>query len=154
MVVADLYTLSVVGLILGTFIFSAFADFFGRKLCFYIGTATCIVFTLCMIPTSHNYHLFAFFKVPPLPPSLPSLIICSLQVASAFGMLPLFQSPMNILCEISNISKRGFVICVICIAWSLGQILFPLIGWLVGSWKIMKVFEIFSNFSEIFSNIF
>ena len=65
-------------------------------------------------------------------------------------MLPLFQSPMNILCEISNISKRGFVICVICIAWSLGQILFPLIGWLVGSWKIMKVFEIFST-SEIFS---
>ena len=63
MVVADLYTLSVVGLILGTFIFSAFADFFGRKLCFYIGTASCIVFTLCMIPTSHNYHLFAFFKV-------------------------------------------------------------------------------------------
>ena len=41
----------------------------------------------------------------------------SAQVASAFGMLPLFQSPMNILCEISNISKRGFVICVICIAW-------------------------------------
>ena len=65
MVVADLYTLSVVGLILGTFIFSAFADFFGRKLCFYIGTATCIVFTLCMIPVSHNYHLFAFFKVAP-----------------------------------------------------------------------------------------
>ena len=66
MVVADLYTLSVVGLILGTFIFSAVADFFGRKLSFYIGTATCIVFTLCMIlstPSPHNYHLFAFFKV-------------------------------------------------------------------------------------------
>ena len=66
MVVADLYTLSVVGLILGTFIFSAVADFFGRKLSFYIGTATCIVFTLCMIlstPSRHNYHLFAFFKV-------------------------------------------------------------------------------------------
>ena len=57
-------------------------------------------------------------------------------------MLPLFQSPMNILCEISNISKRGFVICVICVAWSLGQILFPLIGWLVASWKIMKVVSV------------
>ena len=74
MVVADLYTLSVVGLILGTFIFSAFADFFGRKLCFYIGTATCIVFTLCMIPTSHNYHLFAFFKVLSLSLSSSELI--------------------------------------------------------------------------------
>ena len=49
MVVADLYTLSVVGLILGTFIFSAVADFFGRKLSFYIGTATCIVSTLYSI---------------------------------------------------------------------------------------------------------
>ena len=43
-------------------------------------------------------------------------------------MLPLFQSPMNILCEISDISKRGFVICVACVAWSLGQIVFPLVG--------------------------
>lgn len=48
--VADLYTLSVVGLILGTFIFSTVADFFGRKLSFYIGCATCIVFSLCMVP--------------------------------------------------------------------------------------------------------
>jgi len=123
--VADLYTLSVVGLILGTFIFSTVADFFGRKLSFYIGCATCIVFSLCMVPTSHNYHLFAFFKV-----------------ASAFGMLPLFQSPMNILCEISNIKKRGFVICVICVAWSLGQILFPLVGWLIASWKILKIVSV------------
>jgi len=89
----DLYTFSVIGIILGTFIFSAVADFCGRKLSFYIGCAVVILFTLCMLPTSHNFHLFAFFKV-----------------ASAFGMLPLFQSPLNILCEISNISKRGFVI--------------------------------------------
>ena len=50
------------------------------------------------------------------------------QVAAAFGMLPLFQSPMNILCEISNVSKRGFVICIACVGWSLGQILMPLVG--------------------------
>ena len=61
--VPDLYTLAVVGLILGTFIFSAIADFFGRKLSFYVGSATVIVFTLCMIPTDFNFHLFAFFKV-------------------------------------------------------------------------------------------
>ena len=59
----DLFTLAVVGLILGTFIFSAVADFFGRKLSFYIGSATVIVFTLCMVPTDFNFHLFAFFKV-------------------------------------------------------------------------------------------
>ena len=51
-----------------------------------------------------------------------------LQVAAAFGMLTLFQSPMNILCEISSVSKRGFVICVACVAWSLGQLLMPLVG--------------------------
>ena len=61
--VPDLYTLAVVGLILGTFIFSAIADFFGRKLSFYVGSATVIVFTLCMVPTDFNFHLFAFFKV-------------------------------------------------------------------------------------------
>ena len=57
-------------------------------------------------------------------------------------MLPLFQSPMNILCEISNIKKRGFVICVICVAWSLGQIIFPLVGWLIASWKILKIVSV------------
>ena len=52
-----------VGLILGTFIFSAVADFFGRKMSFYVGTAAVIVFTLCMVPTDFNIHLFSFFKV-------------------------------------------------------------------------------------------
>merc|ERR1719195_903064 len=123
--IPDLFTLAVVGLILGTFIFSAVADFFGRKMSFYVGTAAVIVFTLCMVPTDFNIHLFSFFKV-----------------AAAFGMLPLFQSPMNILCEISDISKRGFVICVACVAWSLGQIVFPLVGYLIASWKIIKVVSV------------
>jgi len=123
--VPDLFTLAVVGLILGTFIFSAIADFFGRKLSFYVGSATVIVFTLCMVPTDFNFHLFAFFKV-----------------AAAFGMLPLFQSPMNILCEISNVSKRGFVICVACVGWSLGQILMPLVAYLIASWKIIKIVSV------------
>jgi len=121
----DLYTLAVVGLILGTFVFSAVADFFGRKTSFYVGTASVIVFTLCMIPTSHNFHIFAFFKV-----------------MAAFGMLPLFQSPLNILCEISNISKRGLVICYACIAWSLGNIAFPLVGYLIASWRMLKIVSV------------
>jgi len=121
----DLYTLAVVGLILGTFVFSAVADFFGRKTSFYVGTASVIVFTLCMIPTSHNFHLFAFFKV-----------------MAAFGMLPLFQSPLNILCEISNISKRGLVICYACITWSLGNIAFPLVGYIIASWRMLKIVSV------------
>lgn len=121
----DLFTLAVVGLILGTFVFSTVADFFGRKTSFYVGTATVIVFTLCMIPTSYNFHIFAFFKV-----------------MAAFGMLPLFQSPLNILCEISNVSKRGYVICYACMAWSLGNIAFPLVGYLIASWKPLKVVSV------------
>jgi len=123
--VPDLFTLAVVGLILGTFIFSGVADFFGRKLSFYIGAATCIIFSLLMIPVSHNFHLFAFFKV-----------------AGAFGMLPLFQSPLNILCEISAVGKRGFVIAIACVFWSLGQILFPLVGYLIASWRMIKVVSV------------
>eukprot|EP00092_Neocalanus_flemingeri_P014336 GFUD01015463.1.p1 GENE.GFUD01015463.1~~GFUD01015463.1.p1 ORF type:complete len:584 (+),score=109.85 GFUD01015463.1:144-1895(+) len=121
----DLFTLAVVGIILGTFVFSAVADFFGRKTSFYVGCATCIVFTICMIPVSHNFHMFAFFKV-----------------MAAFGMLPLFQSPLNILCEISNVSKRGYVICYACIAWSVGNIAFPLVGYLIASWKILKIVSV------------
>jgi len=45
--VPNLYTLAVVGLIIGTFVFSAIADFFGRKTSFYIGIVTVIVFTFC-----------------------------------------------------------------------------------------------------------
>ena len=60
---ADLYTLSVVGLILGTFIFSAVADFFGRKTSFYVGAAVVITFNLCMLPVSYSFDLFALFKV-------------------------------------------------------------------------------------------
>jgi len=120
-----LYMLASVGLILGTFIFSAIADFFGRKTSFYVGAATVIAFTLCMIPTSYSFDLFAFFKV-----------------ASAFGMLPLFQSPLSILCEISNVSKRGFVLCFGCITWSIGQMAFPLVGYLIGSWKIIKAVSV------------
>ena len=101
-----------------------------RKMSFYIGAATVIVFTLLMIPTSHNYHLFAFFKVSSSFSinRYKSQCIFFVKVAAAFGMLPLFQSPLNILCEISNIDKRGFVICVACIAWAVGQVLFPLVG--------------------------
>ena len=58
-------------------------------------------------------------------------------------MLPLFQSPMNILCEISNVSKRGIVICVACVGWSLGQILMPLVGELM---RYLRFFWLVINF--------
>jgi len=122
---ADLYTLTTVGLLLGTFIFSAIADFFGRKTSFYVGCACVIVFSLCMLPVSYSFTLFALF-----------------QALSAFGMMPIFQSPLSILCEISNIEKRSYVLCYSCITWSIGQIVFPLVGYLIASWKIIKAVSV------------
>jgi len=57
-------------------------------------------------------------------------------------MLPLFQSPLNIICEISNIKNRGFVICFACLTWSLGQVTFPLVGWLIASWRLIKIVSV------------
>jgi len=123
--VSDLYTLGVVGLILGTFVFSAIADFFGRKTSFYIGIVTVMLFTFLQIPVSYSYDLFALFKV-----------------LATFGMLPLFQSPLNILCEICDVKNRGYVICFACLTWSLGQIAFPLVGWLIASWRLIKIVSV------------
>ena len=80
---ADLYTLGVVGLILGTFVFrcfsffshfllatqssfSAIADFYGRKTSFYIGIVTVMLFSFLQIPVYYSYDLFALFKVTTL----------------------------------------------------------------------------------------
>lgn len=123
--VHDLYTLGVVGLILGTFVFSAIADFYGRKTSFYIGIVTVMVFSFLQIPVSYSYDLYALFKV-----------------IATFGMLPLFQSPLNILCEICDIKNRGYVICFACLTWSLGQIAFPLVGWLIASWMPIKIVSV------------
>merc|ERR1712001_291451 len=123
--VADLYPLGVVGLILGTFVFSAIADFYGRKTSFYIGIVTVMLFSFLQIPVYYSYDLFALFKV-----------------LATFGMLPLFQSPLNILCEICDIKNRGFVICFACLTWSLGQIAFPLVGWLIASWRLIKIVSV------------
>lgn len=117
---SDLLTIGIAGLIIGIFVFSAVSDFSGRKLVFYIGTIIVMVFNLVMIPVSHIYPLFAFFKF-----------------VSSFGMMPLFQSPMNILCEISNINDRGFIIGYSCIMWSFGSLAVPLIGYLIPDWKIL-----------------
>jgi MFS family permease len=59
----DLYTLGNVGLILGTAVFSALADYKGRRLAFYVATAFMIVFQLIQIGVSHIYPLFVTMKV-------------------------------------------------------------------------------------------
>ncbi len=59
----DLFTLGVVGLIVGTGIFSAIADFKGRKISFFISTAFMIVLTIISIFISHIYGAYLTFKV-------------------------------------------------------------------------------------------
>lgn len=118
----DLFTLATVGLIIGTAIFSAIADFKGRKLSFFLSTICMLIFSIIPIWLSHNYPAFL-----------------ALQIISFATMLPLFQSPMNITTEISTISGRGKVIGWSCVFWSLGNCVLPLVAWLIKRWKILKV---------------
>lgn len=59
----DLFTLGVVGLILGTFFFSAFADWKGRRPAFFISTAFMIVFCLVGTFVSQDYGAYLALKV-------------------------------------------------------------------------------------------
>lgn len=54
-------------------------------------------------------------------------------------MLPLFQTPMSIITEISSVKGRAFVIGFGCVTWSLGNMVLPLIGWLLPRWKWLKI---------------
>ena len=60
----DLYTLGNFGLILGMAVFSALADYKGRRLAFYIVTAFAVGFSLIQIWVSHIYPLYVTMKVP------------------------------------------------------------------------------------------
>ena len=70
-----------------------------------------MLFTYLQIPVSYSYDLFALFKV--------TCRFCikapcsQSQVLATFGMLPLFQSPLNILCEISDVKNRSNLIKII-----------------------------------------
>ena len=59
----DLYTIGNVGLILGTAVFSALADYKGRRLAFYVATAFAVGFQLVQIWVSHIYPLYVTMKV-------------------------------------------------------------------------------------------
>jgi len=121
----DLYTWGTVGLIVGTAFFSAFADWKGRKPAFFAATAIVLVFQLAKIGLAHDYAAYVAVKV-----------------IAFFAMLPLFQSPLNIITEMCNIEQRGFVIGVACIAWAIGGMLLPLIGYLLPSWKELTALSV------------
>ena len=59
----DLYTTGTAGLIVGVFLFSAFADFKGRRPAFFICTALMIVFNIIPIWVSHSYTAYVVLKV-------------------------------------------------------------------------------------------
>ena len=81
----DLFTYGCVGLILGTAIFSWLADAKGRKPAFYFSTILMVIFQLTQVGVSHSYPAFLAMKI-----------------LSFACMLPMFQTPMGIVTEISN----------------------------------------------------
>jgi len=121
----DLFTVGTAGLIVGTFIFSAFADWKGRKPAFFVSTALVIIFQLAKLGLAHDYNGYVLVKF-----------------LAFLSMLPLFQSPLNITTEMCNIEQRGFVIGVACIAWALGNMTLPLVGYLIPRWKWITVVSV------------
>ena len=81
----DLFTYGCVGLILGTALFSWLADAKGRKPAFYFSTILMVIFQLTQVGVSHSYPAFLAMKI-----------------LSFACMLPMFQTPMGIVTEISN----------------------------------------------------
>ncbi len=59
----DLYTMGTAGVIVGVFIFSAFADYKGRRPAFFISTLLMIILNIIPIWISHSYTAFAVIKV-------------------------------------------------------------------------------------------
>lgn len=121
----DLFTVGTAGLIVGTFIFSAFADWKGRKPAFFVSTALVIIFQMAKLGLADDYNGFVAVKF-----------------IAFLSMLPLFQSPLNITTEMCNIDQRGFVIGVACIAWALGNMVLPLFGYLIPRWKWITVVSV------------
>ena len=132
----DLFTLGAVGLIVGTFFFSAIADWKGRKPSFFFSTAFMIIFSIVSIFISDNYIAYIVVKVIfenvmyDLYETVRNIFFF-LQVLAFAAMLPLFQSPMNIITEISTMDSRAFVIGFACITWSLGNCVMPFVAWLI-----------------------
>ena len=58
----DLFTAGTAGLVVGVFLFSAFADWKGRRLAVFISTAFMIVFNLIPIGISQWYPAYAAIK--------------------------------------------------------------------------------------------
>ena len=58
-----LYTIATVGLIVGTAIFSLFADIKGRKPAFFFAVVVTVAFQLGQIGVIHNYTAYVVLKV-------------------------------------------------------------------------------------------
>jgi len=120
--VQQLYFLGNVGLLLGVFFFSFVADIFGRKLCFYLALLSTLLFTLLQIPASSNFTLFALCKV-----------------LGQLGWIPLFDTAFNLMCELCPNRSRELIIGIACAAWSIGEMIMPLLGWYFPSWRLVKI---------------
>ena len=116
----DLFTYGCVGLILGTALFSWLADAKGRKPAFYFSTILMVIFQLTQVGVSHSYPAFLAMKI-----------------LSFACMLPMFQTPMGIVTEISN--SKGQHIHKNNMLMKLNQIIkFSLKGYKKHIWKTYR----------------
>ena len=98
--VADLYTYSIAGSIVGKIVFSYIADRFGRRITFWITTALiCVSMTLKTF-LSNYYYVYA-----------------SLKVFAGACYISTYQLPAIIITEMSGPAYRTWVILVTWILW-------------------------------------
>ena len=53
-------------------------------------------------------------------------------------MMPLFQSPMAIISEITTSKARGMALGWAFVTWAIGSCALPLIAWLIPYWKTLQ----------------
>ena len=98
--VADLYTYSIAGSIVGKLVFSYIADRFGRRITFWITTAV-----ICVCMTAKTF----------LPDYYPLYVLLKLIAAACY--ISTYQLPATLITEIASPAYRSWTILITWIMW-------------------------------------
>ncbi|XP_076371526.1 carcinine transporter-like isoform X1 [Tachypleus tridentatus] len=113
-----IFTLFSAGGAAATPVYGAISDRIGRKLTFYICVAVTVVSGVISMVVS-NFTIFAVLR----------LVNGSLNPT-------IYQTSYIILVEVSGIEKRTRILALLCISWTLGLCILPLLAFLCRNWRI------------------
>ena len=139
---ASTTTLSVLvlGAILGTIVFSMVADRKGRRFNIMLCLFMLCIFSVIRLIIPVRWYGYVGFSV--------------MTVLSIWGSIPLEQSAMNIIGEMSTSKFRGVNLCSNFIACCMGSAVLPLIAWLVRDWQLICLVAVIPAFPLILASYF